>query len=101
MKTVHFLVQGQFGNNFFQYLAAEIIKKIYGYDAVAPTFYINLEFNTVLDDAAFKRIILSHMSGHILPIDTSKDILLMGFFQRSEMLIYEKDFIRASFQRII
>ena len=52
MKTVHFLVQGQFGNNFFQYLAAEIIKKIYGYDAVAPTWYINLEFITVIDDAA-------------------------------------------------
>ena len=97
MKTVHFLVQGQFGNNFFQYLAAEIIKKIYGYDAVAPTFYINLEFNTVLDDAAYKRIILSHMSGQVLPIDTSKDILLMGFFQRSEMLIYEKDFIKSLF----
>lgn len=97
MKTVHFLVQGQFGNNFFQYLAAEIIKKIYGYDQVAPTFYINLEFNTVLDDAAYKRIILSHMSGQVLPIDTSKDILLMGFFQRSEILIYERDFIKSLF----
>ena len=51
MKTVYFLVQGQFGNNFFQYLASEVIKKIYGYDEVKPTFYINLEFNTVINDA--------------------------------------------------
>jgi hypothetical protein len=97
MKTVHFFVQGQFGNNFFQYLAAEMIKKIYGYDAVAPTWYINLEFNTVLDDAAYKRIILSHISGQVLPIDTSKDILLMGFFHRSEIMTYERDFFRGLF----
>lgn len=97
MKTVQFLVQGQFGNNFFQYLAAEIIRKIYGYDEVKPTFYINLEFNTVLDDSAYKRIILSHISGHTLPIDTSKDILLMGFFQRSEIMEYEREFFRSLF----
>ena len=58
-RTVHFLIQGQFGNNFFQYLAGEIIKKIYGYDDVKPTFFINLEFNTVIDDAAYKKIILA------------------------------------------
>jgi hypothetical protein len=96
-RTVHFLVQGQFGNNFFQYLAGEIMKKIYGYDEVKPTFFINLEFNTVIDDAAYKKIILAYMSGHVLPIDTSKDILLMGFFQRSEILIYERDFIKSLF----
>ena len=68
-RTVHFLIQGQFGNNFFQYLAGEIIKKIYGYDEVKPTFFINLEFNTVIDDAAYKKIILAYMSGHTSEID--------------------------------
>ena len=97
MKTVHFFIQGQFGNNFFQYLAAEMIKKIYGYDAVAPTWYINLEFNTVINDAAYKQIMLSHISGQQLPIDTSKDILLMGFFQRSEIMEYEREFFRGLF----
>ena len=96
-RTVHFLVQGQFGNNFFQYLAGEIMKKIYGYDEVKPTFFINLEFNTVIDDAAYKKIILAYMAGHKIDIDTSKDILLMGFFQRSEILIYERDFIKSLF----
>jgi len=85
MKTVYFLVQGQFGNNLFQYFAAEIMKKIYGYDEVKPTFHINLEFNTVIEDPAFKTICARYMSGNIAQIDTSKDILMMGFFQRSEI----------------
>jgi hypothetical protein len=97
MKTVHFLVQGQFGNNFFQYLAAEVIKKIYGYDEVKPTFYINLEFNTVINDTAYKQIILAHMEGNKVEIDTSKNILLMGYFQRSEIMKYEREFLRGLF----
>ena len=97
MKTVYFLVQGQFGNNFFQYLASEVIKKIYGYDEVKPTFYINLEFNTVINDASYKQIILAYMEGNKIEIDTSKDILLMGYFQRSEILKYEREFLRGLF----
>ena len=31
MKVVRYFVQGQFGNNLFQYFAGQIIKKIYGY----------------------------------------------------------------------
>jgi hypothetical protein len=97
MKTVHFLVQSNFGDNFFKYLAAEVIKKIYGYDEVKPTFYINLEFNTVINDAAYKQIMLAHMEGGKVEIDTSKDILLMGYFQRSEMMKYEREFLRGLF----
>ena len=97
MKTVHFLVQGQFENNLFQYFAAEIIKKIYGYDEVKPTFYINLEFNTIIEDEKFKRIIDAHMSGHKYELDTSKDILMMGYFQRSEIFLFERDYIRSLF----
>jgi hypothetical protein len=97
MKTVKFLVQGQFGNNLFQYFAAEIIKKIYGYDEVKATFEINLEFNTIIDDFKFKRIITAYLQGEKLLIDDSKDILINGFFQRSEIFLKERDFIRSLF----
>jgi hypothetical protein len=97
MKTVHFLIQGNFGDNFFQYLASEVIKKIYGYDEVKPTFYINLEFNTVINDLTYKEIMLAHMEGNKIEIDTSKDILLMGYFQRSEIMKYEREFLKGLF----
>ncbi len=97
MKTVKFLVQGQFGNNLFQYFAAEIIKKIYGYDEAKPTFEINLEFNTIIDDAKFKKIITAYLNGDKLDIDTSKDIMLIGFFQRSEIFLKEREYIRSLF----
>lgn len=97
MKVVKFLVQGQFGNNLFQYFASEIIKKIYAYDEVKPTFEINLEFNTIIDDAKFKRIINAYLNGDKVEIDTSKDILMIGFFQRSEIFVKEREFIRSLF----
>lgn len=97
MKTVKFLVQGQFGNNLFQYFASEIIKKIYGYDEVKPTFDINLEFNTVIDDFKFKRIVSAYLNGDKIEIDTSKDILMFGFFQRSEIFLKERELIRSLF----
>ena len=75
MKTVNFLVQGQFGNNLFHYFAAEIIKKIYGYDAVKPTFQINLEFNTTIDDEKFKRIIILTNNKALLLWDILLDIV--------------------------
>jgi hypothetical protein len=97
MKTVKFLVQGQFGNNLFQYFASEVIKKIYSYDEVKPTFEINLEFNTVIDDAKFKQIIAAYIKGEKYEIDTSKDILMFGFFQRSEIFLKERDYLRSLF----
>ena len=97
MKTVYFLIQGQFGNNLFQYFAAEIMKKIYNYDKVEPTFYINLEFNTIIEDDKFTAIAKEYIKGNIVNIDTSKDILLMGFFQRSELFKFEREYVRSLF----
>lgn len=97
MKTVNFLVQGQFGNNLFQYFASEIIKKIYSYDEVKPTFQINYEFNTVIDDAKFKKIITAYLRGDKYELDTSKDILMIGFFQRSEIYLREREYLRSLF----
>lgn len=97
MKTVNFLVQGQFGNNLFQYFASEIIKKIYSYDEVKPTFQINYEFNTVIDDAKFKKIITAYLRGDKYELDTSKDILMIGFFQRSDIYLREREYLRSLF----
>ena len=98
MKTVYFFVQGQFGNNLFQYFAAEIIRKIFNYDDVKPTFTMNLEFNNVIDDQAFKQIIQKHMNNEPLEIDRRRDILLMGYFQRSEIFTLERDLVRGLFR---
>lgn len=98
MKTVYFFIQGQFGNNLFQYFAAEIIRKIYNYDEVKPTFTLNMEFNNIIDDMKFKQIITKHMNGESVEIDRRKDILLLGYFQRSEILAYERKFVRSLFR---
>ena len=98
MKTVYFFIQGQFGNNLFQYFAAEIIRKIFNYDEVKPTFTMNLEFNNVIDDPKFKQIITKHMEGETQEIDRRKDILLLGYFQRSEILKFERNFVRGLFR---
>jgi Glycosyl transferase family 11 len=96
-KTVYFFIQGQFGNNLFQYFAAEIIKKIYGYDEVKPTFTMNYEFNNVIDDQKFKEIITKYMNGENMEIDYRKDILMIGFFQRSEIFKYEREYVHSLF----
>lgn len=93
---VYFLIQGQFGNNLFQYFAAEIIKKMYNYDSVCPTFQINLD-NTVINDDTFKTIVTAYELGFIPPLDTTKDILMMGFFQRSEIFRMEKEYVKSLF----
>lgn len=98
MKTVHFFIQGQFGNNLFQYFAAEIIRKIFNYDEVKPTFVLNLEFNNLIDDVKFKQIITKYMNGEELEIDRRRDILLLGYFQRSEILKFERNFVRGLFR---
>jgi len=97
MKTVYFFIQGQFGNNLFQYFAAELLKKIYGYDKVVPTFQINLEFNTIVDDVKFIEIIRKHIAGEKYELDTRRDILMMGYFQRSEIFRMERDYFLSLF----
>jgi hypothetical protein len=98
MRTVYFFIQGQFGNNLFQYFAAEIIRKIYGYDEVKPTFTLNLEFNNVIDDVKFKQIITRYMNGDHVELDGRRDILLLGYFQRSEILKFERNYVRNLFR---
>jgi len=98
MKTVHFFIQGQFGNNLFQYFAAEIIRKIFNYDEVKPTFTLNLEFNNIIDDVTFKQIITKYINGEPVNVDRRRDILLLGYFQRSEIFKFERNFVRNLFR---
>jgi hypothetical protein len=98
-KKVKFFINGGFGNNLFQYFAAQIIKKIYNYKETEPTQIINLEFNTVITDEIFTKIINEYINGNIYPIDTSKDILMMGYFQRSEIFLKEREFLRSLFNK--
>jgi hypothetical protein len=95
--TVHFLIQGSFGDNLFQYFAAELMKKIYEYEAIKPTFQMQMEFQQVIDDEKFKAIMLAYLQGHPIQLDVRKDILLVGFFQRSEIFTAERDFVRSLF----
>lgn len=97
MKTVRFLVRGNFGNNLFQYFAAEIIRKIYDYEHVEPTFHINLEFNTSINEKTYQDIIDAYLDGHTIPLDTSKDILMLGYFQRSDIFKVEREYLRSLF----
>lgn len=97
MKTVYFFPNGQFCNNLFQYFAAEIVKKLYGYDEVKPTIVINLEFNTVISDEAFKKICEFDERGELYPIDTSKNILMNGYFQRSEIFKKYREYLKPLF----
>jgi hypothetical protein len=96
---VKFFIKGGFSSNLFQYFAAKIIKKIYNYVETEPSQFINYDFNTVINNELFTRIVNEYINGNIYPIDTSKDILLMGDFQRSEIFLKEREFLRSIFNK--
>lgn len=73
------------------------MKKIYEYEAIKPTFQMQMEFQQVIDDEKFKAIMLAYLQGHPIQLDVRKDILLVGFFQRSEIFTAERDFVRSLF----
>lgn len=97
MPTVYFIAEGGLANNLFQYFAAELMRKMYGYDEVKLTFQINLEFNLVIDDAKWKTICTRYQEGHPVPLDTTRNILMMGFFQRSEPFEADREYLRSLF----
>ncbi len=92
MKTVYFEVKGRFGNNLFQYFAAEIIKKNYEYDEI-KIYTKNNENLIIINDEYFKQITNEYIKGNLFKIDNSKNILLDGYFQRSEYFFNFRDFI--------
>ncbi len=109
MKVIYFKLNGRFGNNIFQYFAAEIIKKIYNYDFV-KIFNNEQDFNeiVVIDDSLFKKIGNEYIKGNISNIDsfdgfpsinTSKNILMDGYFQHSEIFYHFRDYILRIFNK--
>lgn len=99
MPAVLFVAEGNIADNLFQYFAAEIVKKIYGYDEVKLTFQVDLEANMFMDNEKFKMMVARYMQGDPIPIDTTRPILLMGSFQRSEIFEYERDYVLSLFHK--
>lgn len=99
MPSVLFVAEGHIADNLFQYFSAEIVKKIYGYDEVKLTFQVDLEANMFVDNEKFKMMVARYMQGDTIPIDTTRNILLMGSFQRSEIFEYERDHLLSLFHK--
>lgn len=100
MKTIYFKLNGRFTNNLFQYFASEIIKKIYNYDDIKiyTQEFLNSEYIfTKIDDILFKKIGNDYIRGNIINIDTSKDILMDGYFQRSEIFTFFREHLISLF----
>ncbi len=94
-KIVYFHSKGRFTNNLFQYFAAQIVKRILNYDFVSlDTSNSELIKNSccVIDDKKFKQI---HSDTFLTSIDTSKNIYLDGYFQRSEIFTHYRDYIKS------
>lgn len=94
-KIVYFCSHGRFTNNLFQYFAAQIVKKILNYDTVVLDISnSNTLKNTcyIIDDAKFKQILDDKF---LQKIDTSKNIYLNGYFQRSEIFKHYREYIKS------
>lgn len=86
-KTVWFFPRGRSGNNIFQYLAAEVIKHIYNFDIVRlmPHIYGSL---TEIDDIRYTQITSDYLSNPHMVFSSDNDIILNGFFQKSNILLH-------------
>ncbi len=94
-KIIYFRSNGRFTNNLFQYFAAQIVKKILNYDFIAlDTSNTELIKSScyVIDDKKFKQI---HTDTFLANIDTSKNIYLDGYFQRSEIFANYREYIKS------
>ena len=92
---IYFRSQGRFTNNLFQYFAAQIVKKILNYDTVVlDTSNSNTLKNTcyTIDNAKFKEVLDDKF---LREIDTSKNIYLDGYFQRSEIFKHYREYIKS------
>ena len=100
MFTVYLTNSGRFANNLFQYFAAQIIKKIFRCREVKYVSTPPLHCY-IINDENFKKIIHSYVNlqdknSYLLPknFGIHKDIHMNGFFQRSEIFEYLRDYIK-------
>jgi hypothetical protein len=95
-KVVWFVPRGRTGNNLFQYIAAEVIKYIYGFDIVLPASNISESIHQIdckEYDAICNKYIndKTHISHH------DKEIALNGYFQKSFILLKLRNYILKYF----
>jgi hypothetical protein len=95
-KIVYYKIVGRFANNIFQYFASQIIRKIFNYDEVQQLQY-NPGNCLYIDNPKFKEICDLAMQGKSYDISNYDKIYMNGFFQRSEIYLYYKDYIMSIF----
>ena len=85
-KIVWFIPQGRTGNNLLQYLAAEVIKHIYKFDIVQKIDTIDGDIFKITDES-YTKITYDYMNSNEQFI-SDKNIVLDGYFQKSDILLY-------------
>ncbi len=101
-NTVYFLTDpgrnGRFGNNLFQYFAAELMKRMYGFDRIESVRTLPPEVNaTKLGDAEWIDIMTAYNSKGIVKPLPDGNIVLDGWFQRSDLLTPHREYLRGLF----
>jgi len=103
-KTVWFFPYGRSGNNIFQYLAGEVIKQIYNFDIVqlksTNEHLIITEDLIEINDHRYTQIISEYLSNPQKIFSCDKDIILNGYFQKSDILLYLRPTLLKYFNRI-
>jgi hypothetical protein len=95
-NVVYYRIYGRFANNFFQYFASQIIKKIFNYNEVKQLPY-NPGNCLYINNKKFKEICELDMQGKSYDISSYQNIYMDGFFQRSEIFLHYKDYIMSLF----
>jgi hypothetical protein len=79
------MIQGRFGNNVFQMMAAEIIRTIYSFGKIQYVSAIPPNAQEITDDRFIQMLEKHNTTGERLPLDSSRPVVLNGFFQRTDL----------------
>ena len=85
---IYFVRHGRFGNNIFQYIVAKILCKEHGYELVDSARDLGFRFVN-FNDIMWHRWVLEKR------ILYGRPILVNGFFQRLDMLLPYRDYIKS------
>ncbi len=98
-KKVWFYLSGRTGNNIFQYLAAEVIKYIYNFDIVEKIDHIPDHLLQITDES-YTNIINNFIKNPNESLTSNCDIILNGYFQKSSILLYLRDYVLKYYNSI-
>jgi hypothetical protein len=85
--SISYKVGGRFGNNLFQYFATKVIGKY-----TNKTYTYNKNFEKVITDNTFQNTYNSLISNNLI---IKEDITLEGYFQTTEWINKEKNYIQS------